>query len=85
MGCAPGNARLKPKPAPDTMLAACRALEIPPERAAAFETTLDGVASARAAHFGLLVVVDRTGRGGGPFLDDGIDRVVTDLSALLKP
>jgi beta-phosphoglucomutase-like phosphatase (HAD superfamily) len=78
------NDRLAPKPAPDTMLAACRDLDVSPERAVAFETTLDGVASARAAQFGMLVVVDRTGRGGGPFLDDGVDRVVTDLSSLLR-
>jgi beta-phosphoglucomutase-like phosphatase (HAD superfamily) len=78
------NEQLDPKPAPDTMLAACRLLGIPPGRAAAFETTLDGIAAARAAHIGLLVVVDRTGTSSGDaLLDQGVDRVITDLSALL--
>jgi beta-phosphoglucomutase-like phosphatase (HAD superfamily) len=83
-GLAARAEQLQPKPAPDTMLAACRRLDIPPERAAAFETTLDGVAAARAAHIGFLIAVDRTGRGGGStLLDQGVDRVVTDLTALM--
>jgi beta-phosphoglucomutase-like phosphatase (HAD superfamily) len=46
---------LRAKPAPDTLLAACRALDVEPARAAAFETTPDGVAAALAAGFGLVV------------------------------
>ena len=34
---------LRMKPAPDTMLAACRHLGVPPARAAAFETTYEGI------------------------------------------
>jgi beta-phosphoglucomutase-like phosphatase (HAD superfamily) len=75
---------LEPKPAPDTLLAACRAIGIAPEQAAGFETTLDGVASARAAHFGTLIAVDRTGRGGDALLNEGVDRVIPDLAALLR-
>jgi beta-phosphoglucomutase-like phosphatase (HAD superfamily) len=55
-----------------------------PERAAAFETTLDGISAARAAHVGYLVAVNRTGRSAGAGLfDEGVDRTVTDLSTLL--
>lgn len=46
---------LRAKPAPDTVLAACRALNVEPAHAAAFETTSDGVAAALAAGFGLVV------------------------------
>ena len=74
--------RLLPKPAPDTLLAACRRLDVEPERAAGFETTLDGVAAARAAHLGFLIAVDRSGRGGG-LLSQGVDRVVADLAELM--
>jgi beta-phosphoglucomutase-like phosphatase (HAD superfamily) len=76
--------RLRPKPAPDTVLAACRALGVPPERAAAFETTLDGVAAARAGHVGTIIAVDRTGRSGDALVNEGVDRVVPDLSALFR-
>jgi beta-phosphoglucomutase-like phosphatase (HAD superfamily) len=83
-----GNAaraeRLHPKPAPDMVLAACRALGIPPERAAAFETTLDGVAAARAGRLGTIIAVDRTGRGGDALVNEGVDRIVPDLSALFR-
>jgi beta-phosphoglucomutase-like phosphatase (HAD superfamily) len=72
------------KPAPDTMLAACRLLGAPPDRAAAFETTYEGIEAARAAGMALVVAVDRAGRA-----DDlrarGADRVVTDLAELLDP
>jgi HAD superfamily hydrolase (TIGR01509 family) len=73
---------LAAKPAPDTLLAACRALGAAPEHAAGFETTLDGIAAARAAQLGTVIAVDRSGRSGG-LLDAGVDRVVPDLSALL--
>jgi beta-phosphoglucomutase family hydrolase len=74
--------RLQSKPAPDTLLAACRQLGVRPEQAAAFETTLAGVEAAEAADFAVVVAVDRSGqdqvlRGGGA------DTVVTDLAALL--
>ena len=76
--------RCRPKPAPDPLLTACRRLGVEPERTAAFETTLDGVAAARAAAIGVLIVVDRTGSSAGAALvDQGVDRVVTDLSSLM--
>ena len=76
------SGNLRSKPEPDTLLAACRLLGIPPEKAAAFETTMDGLAAARAAGFGLVVAVDREGRGGR-LRTGGADLTVPDLGALL--
>jgi len=45
---------VRPKPAPDLYLAACAALGVAPERAAALEDSPPGVASARAA--GMFVI-----------------------------
>jgi beta-phosphoglucomutase-like phosphatase (HAD superfamily) len=53
--------RLRNRPAPDRLLAACRKLGVEPERAAAFETTTSGVAGARAAGFELVVAIDPDG------------------------
>lgn len=76
--------RLRSKPAPDTLLAACRKLAVPPARAAAFETTDAGIVAARAAGFGFVVGVDRHDRRG--MLDArGADVVVPDLTAMLDP
>ena len=52
---------LRNRPAPDRLLAACRKLEVTPERAAAFETSPEGVAGARAAGFAYVVAVDSAG------------------------
>jgi len=83
-----GNAihdeHLKMKPAPDAMLAACRRLGVAPERAAAFETTYEGIDAARAAGIGVVVAVDRAGRADA-LRARGADRVVTDLAQLLDP
>jgi beta-phosphoglucomutase-like phosphatase (HAD superfamily) len=69
---------LRPKPAPDTVLAACELLRVEPGRAAAFETTPDGVAAARAAGLCFVVGVDRDGEETLQ-----ADRVVGDLTELL--
>jgi beta-phosphoglucomutase-like phosphatase (HAD superfamily) len=83
-----GNAiraeRLRSTPAPDTLLAACRKLAVPPVRAAAFETTDAGIVAARAAGFRFVVGVARPGRQGTLDLH-AADVVVTDLVALLDP
>jgi beta-phosphoglucomutase-like phosphatase (HAD superfamily) len=79
-----GAERLKTKPAPDTLLAACARLGVGPAEAASFETTVDGVTAGRAAGFGLVVGVDRAG-GGDALGESGADLVVTDLAALLDP
>jgi HAD superfamily hydrolase (TIGR01509 family) len=46
---------LRAKPAPDTLLAACRLLGLDPHETAAFETSPAGVAAARAARVGFVV------------------------------
>lgn len=76
--------RLRAKPAPDTLLAACRDLAIPPDAAVAFETTRAGIAAGRSADVGLVVAVDRAGRAG-TLRADGADVVVGDLAELLDP
>ena len=74
---------LRGKPAPDTFLAAARALGVAPDEAAVFEDALAGVAAGRAGRFGFVVGVDRTGHA-----DDlrraGADLVVSDLADLLE-
>jgi HAD superfamily hydrolase (TIGR01509 family) len=75
---------LRGKPAPDTLLAACRRLRVPPSRAAVFETTHAGVVAARAAGFAFVVGVDRPDRVGS--FDAGeTDVAVAGLAALLDP
>jgi beta-phosphoglucomutase-like phosphatase (HAD superfamily) len=51
------NERLRSKPAPDVLLAACRHLEVDPARSAAFETTTAGVTAALAAGFAFVVAI----------------------------
>jgi beta-phosphoglucomutase-like phosphatase (HAD superfamily) len=75
--------RLRMKPEPDTMLAACRRLGVSPARTAAFETTYEGIEAARAAGFGLVLAVDRAGRRER-LEARGADRVVGDLSQLMS-
>jgi HAD superfamily hydrolase (TIGR01509 family) len=79
-----GEVRLRAKPAPDTLLEACRRLDVSPEHVAAFETTPAGVEAARAAHVGYLVGVDRPDLGSMLDVDDA-DVGVPGLAALLDP
>ena len=75
--------RLRRKPAPDMLLAACVHLGVGPERTVVFETTADGVAAGRAGRFEFVVAVDRDGEA--PTLRaHGADLVVTDLGTLLE-
>jgi HAD superfamily hydrolase (TIGR01509 family) len=67
---------LEGKPAPDTLLEACRLLGVAPSRTAAFETTTVGVQAARAAPVALVVGVERGGDVSGS------DLLVRDLGAL---
>ena len=71
------------KPAPDTFLAAARALGVEPAQAVVFEDALAGVAAGRAGHFGYVVGVDRVGQTA-QLRRHGADVVVTDLGALLE-
>jgi beta-phosphoglucomutase family hydrolase len=76
--------RLEGKPAPDTYLAAARALGAAPEEAAVFEDALAGVAAGRAGGFGCVVGVDRVGHAD-ELREDGATIVVGDLVELLEP
>jgi beta-phosphoglucomutase-like phosphatase (HAD superfamily) len=49
--------KLRSKPAPDALLAACKRLGVQPERAVAFETTAAGVEAGRSAQFELVVAI----------------------------
>ena len=82
-GVVAAREHLEGKPAPDTFLAAARALEVAPDRAAVFEDALAGVASGRAGRFGLVVGVDRVGQAD-ELREHGADVVVGDLSELLE-
>jgi beta-phosphoglucomutase family hydrolase len=70
------------KPAPDTFLAAARALGARADEAAVFEDALAGVEAGRAGDFGWVVGVDRTGQGQA-LRERGADVVVCDLDELL--
>ncbi len=84
--CVDGNTiaaeRLRSKPAPDTLLAACRQLGVEPQHAAAFETSSAGVAAARNGAFGHIV-----GVGPAALADElraqGADPVVAGLAELV--
>ena len=76
--------RLRPKPAPDTLLAACRQLGTTPQQTVLFETTLDGIDAGRAAGFALIVAVEPTGQAD-TFRAHGAHVVIADLGALLDP
>ena len=75
---------LRPKPAPDMLLAVCRRLGIEPGRAAAFETTTAGISAARTAGVASAVGVERSGEAELLRASDA-DRVVADLTELLAP
>jgi beta-phosphoglucomutase-like phosphatase (HAD superfamily) len=74
---------LRPKPAPDMLLAACARLGVEPAQAAAFETTPAGIAAARAAGIRLAVAVARDGHTGA-FAGSDADLIVTDLGEVLE-
>jgi beta-phosphoglucomutase family hydrolase len=74
--------QLRGKPSPDTFLAAARALDVLPTRAAVFEDALAGVEAGRAGAFALVVGVDRVGQADA-LRGRGADLVVDDLAELL--
>lgn len=74
--------QLRPKPAPDAVLEACKRLELPPQEVATFETTRAGVAAGRAAGVDRIVVVRRESLA--PSADAwGADTVVAGLGELI--
>jgi Cof subfamily protein (haloacid dehalogenase superfamily)/HAD superfamily hydrolase (TIGR01509 family) len=82
-GAAAGAEKLVPRPAPDTYLAAARAIGVGSQQAVVIEDDLAGVEAGRAGHFLYVVGVDRRGRVAD-LLSRGADIVVTDLAALLE-
>jgi beta-phosphoglucomutase-like phosphatase (HAD superfamily) len=74
---------LAPLPAPDTLLAACRALGVAPAQAVAFETTVVGLEAARQAGMELTVGVARNG-GARSLRLARPDVLVTDLRQLVR-
>jgi|ERR1700677_1860946 beta-phosphoglucomutase family hydrolase len=74
---------LRGKPAPDTFLAAAKALNVPADHAVVFEDALAGVAAGHAGHFALVVGVDRVGQAK-ELKEHGADVVVEDVADLLK-
>ena len=70
------------KPAPDTFLAAARALGVAPDAAAVFEDALAGMEAGRAGGFGLVVGLDRTGQADA-LREHGGQVVVRDLAEQL--
>jgi beta-phosphoglucomutase family hydrolase len=70
------------KPAPDSYLAAARALGVEAAQAAVFDDAQAGVQAGRAGNFGKVIGVDRLGQREALF-EHGADVVVTDLDQLL--
>lgn len=70
------------KPAPDTYLAASRALGVPATLSVVYEDALAGVAAGRAGGFGWVVGADRGGQAAA-LRATGADVVVSDLAELL--
>jgi beta-phosphoglucomutase family hydrolase len=81
-GVVAGREHLRGKPAPDTFVAAARALGLGPQAAAVFEDALAGVEAGRAGRFRFVVGVDRTGQADA-LKKHGADVVVADLAELL--
>jgi HAD superfamily hydrolase (TIGR01509 family) len=75
--------QLRSKPAPDTLLAACRRLGVSPARAAAFETTAEGVEAAHAARFPVVVGIDQFGQASA-LRARGAAPIVSGLAEILE-
>jgi beta-phosphoglucomutase family hydrolase len=80
-GIVTAEQHLRGKPAPDSYLAAAKALDVDPGEAAVFEDALAGVAAGRAGRFGLVVGVDRVGQANA-LREHGADVVVSDLAEM---
>ena len=75
--------KLAGKPAPDTFLAAARALGLAAAECTVFEDALAGVEAGRAGQFGFVVGVDRVHHAAA-LKEHGATRVVSDLQQLLE-
>jgi beta-phosphoglucomutase-like phosphatase (HAD superfamily) len=76
--------KLEGKPRPDSILAACKELGLPPDSVAGFETDRLGIEAGRAAGLCYTIGVDRGGRAE-VLREARVDRIVSDLSELLDP
>jgi beta-phosphoglucomutase-like phosphatase (HAD superfamily) len=74
--------RLRVKPSPDTLLAACRKLGVAPASVATFETREAGIAAGREGGLRLVVGVD-DGRDAGELREAGADVIVGGIADLL--
>jgi HAD superfamily hydrolase (TIGR01509 family) len=81
-GVVAAEKHLADTPAPDTYVAAAKALGVEPEQAAVFEDAVPGIEAGRVGHFAYVVGVDRLGRGA-ELSRHGADIVVSDLGALI--
>jgi beta-phosphoglucomutase-like phosphatase (HAD superfamily) len=85
--CVDGNTilarNLRPRPAPDILLAACDLLGALPEEAAVFETSVAGIEAARACGVRMVVGVDSEGHAKA-LADAGADVVVASLAEILE-
>ena len=84
-GQAMATERLRPKPEPDSIVAACSRLGIATASAATFETTAAGIASGRAAGVDRVIVVDLGAGSLGRKAASAADRVVPELAELIDP
>lgn len=78
-----GSEQLAPKPAPDTLIAACRLLGVDPADTADFETTPAGIHAARSAGIRLVIAVERDGIVDALHAAEP-DVIVNDLGQLLE-
>lgn len=74
---------IRPKPEPDSILAACRRLGLGPSSVATFETTAAGIAAGRTAGVDRVIAVDVGGAPTG--VARQADRAVSELSELIDP
>jgi beta-phosphoglucomutase-like phosphatase (HAD superfamily) len=82
-GIVAAEQHLTGKPAPETFLAAAKALKVDASEAAVFDDALAGVGAGRAGGFGFVVGVDRVGQAEA-LREHGADLVVQDLAELLE-
>lgn len=75
--------QLRPKPAPDSILAACHRLGVRPSAVATFDTTAAGIAAGRSAGVGWLIAVNPGGTSLSPV--PMADVVVSELAELISP
>jgi beta-phosphoglucomutase-like phosphatase (HAD superfamily) len=84
-GAAIVDRKLRARPAPDRILASCELLGVEPDHVAAFETSVAGIAAARAAGCRLVVGIERQEHEthAGALWAEGADLVVLGLGELV--